>query len=190
MHPRTLAKTKEITKTILEIAASGLMTWALLGSPKNLGRYGKILGSMDSFARWRIRGALKKLKMQNMILYSEKDMKSPIRLTTKGMIRLARYKFINFFKKAKKWDYFWRMVVFDISEKKRRLRRRLRRDLIGIGFYPLQESVLVCPFDCEEMIADLCKMYGVSGCVVFCITPSLGAKEEEAREYFFTREKS
>lgn len=189
MHPRTRAKTKELTKTVLILVANGLATWAVLGSPKSLGRYEEILGEAAGFARWRIRETLKRLKMQDMIQYDENDKRAPIRLTTKGMTRLTRYKFKDFFKRHKKWDYFWRLVVFDIPEKYRDVRRRLRLELINIGFYPFQKSVLVCPFDCEEAIKDLCKINRVSKYVLFCITPSLGAKEDEVRNFFFARGK-
>lgn len=189
MHPRTKAKTKELTKTVLILVANGLATWAVLGSPKSLGRYEEILGEAAGFARWRIRETLKRLKMQDMIQYDENDKRTPIRLTTKGMVRLAKWKFRNLFKKHKKWDYFWRMLVFDIPEKLKHLRKRLRHQLISIGFYPLQESVLVCPFDCEDLIFNLCKECGVGKYVIFCMTPSLGAKEEDVREFFFARAK-
>ncbi len=142
---------------------------------------------MNNFAGWRIRETIKRLKMQDMIQYDEKDKKAPIRLTTKGMIRLAKYSFGSLFKKHKKWDYFWRMIIFDIPEIQKYIRKRLRKELIDIGFYPFQKSVLVCPFDCEDIIRDLCKIYGVSKYVLFCITPSLGTKESEVRRFFFAR---
>ncbi len=189
MHPRTQAKTKEVVKTILELIATGLMTWAVLGSPKSLGKYERVLGSTNSFSSWRIHEALKRLKMQNMIQYDENDIKSPIRLTAKGMVRLTRYKFKDFFKRHKKWDHFWRLVVFDVPEKHRHRRQQLRQELINLGFYPFQKSVLVCPFDCERVIRDLCETYRVSKYVFFCITPSLGSREDEVREFFFARSK-
>lgn len=189
MHPKTKAKTKEITKMVLDLAANGLLTWYALGSPKAIGRHEEVLGYFPDYAVKRVRETMKRLRLQDLIQYDEEDAKSPIILTEKGMRRLLRYKLKDFLKGRKKWDYFWRLIFFDIPEGKRYLRDHLRRELTNAGFYPFQKSVFVCPFDCEEMIRDFCKMYSISHHVLFCITPSLGAKEGEVRAFFFKRGK-
>src|SRR3989344_1974194 len=41
------------------------------------------------------------------------------------------------------WDGKWRVAIFDVIEKRRRVRNRLRTLLRGAGFYRLQDSVWV-----------------------------------------------
>lgn len=53
----------------------------------------------------------------------------------------------------RKWDGMWRVVIFDIWEKRRIIRARLRRMLLRIGFLKIQDSVWVYPYDCEELVA-------------------------------------
>lgn len=58
-------------------------------------------------------------------------------------------------KKPKKWDRKWRMLVFDIPEKRRKTRTQIRTTLLNLGFYRLQDSVWVYPYDCEDFITIL-----------------------------------
>lgn len=50
------------------------------------------------------------------------------------------------------WDGRWRVVMFDIREKRRRARSQLRSLLFGAGFLRLQDSVWVHPYPCDEFI--------------------------------------
>ena len=54
---------------------------------------------------------------------------------------------------TRRWDGKWRIVIFDIWEKRRVKRDALRRILKRNGFSRLQSSVWVTPYDCEEMIS-------------------------------------
>lgn len=54
----------------------------------------------------------------------------------------------------KDWDGKWRVVFFDIPEKKREKRDALRRELISLGFGSWQRSAWVIPFDVtNELLA-------------------------------------
>jgi DNA-binding MarR family transcriptional regulator len=54
--------------------------------------------------------------------------------------------------KPKKWDGRWRVVIFDIWEKRKSARNRLRYMLQKVGFVHVQNSVWVFPYDCEELL--------------------------------------
>jgi len=72
--------------------------------------------------------------------------------------------FINF-KKPKKWDGKWRMVLFDIPEKDRAFRNILREHLHTFGFLKLQHSVFVSPYPFEKPILELIKLYSAESYV-------------------------
>lgn len=55
--------------------------------------------------------------------------------------------------KPKRWDGRWRIVIFDIWERRRAVRDQLRSLLEKIGFVKVQQSVWAYPYDCEELIA-------------------------------------
>lgn len=72
-----------------------------------------------------------------------------------------------------KWDGYWRMVIFDIEEKWKKDRDRVRSVLKDLGFAMLQESSWITPFPIEnELISHLSKIR-VSGEVLVTKTKIL-----------------
>jgi DNA-binding transcriptional regulator PaaX len=57
--------------------------------------------------------------------------------------------------KPARWDGKWRVLMFDIWERRRDVRDKLRRALQGAGFCELQNSVWVYPYDCEDLLVFL-----------------------------------
>ncbi len=104
-------------------------------------------------------------------------------LTKKGMTKLERLGFRESIKKQK-WDGWWRVVVFDITEDKRAARDALRRKLKGFGFYPLQKSVFVFPFDCQKEIMALADFFEASENIEYITAKALGEKEQEIKRFF------
>lgn len=74
-----------------------------------------------------------------------------VRLTQKGKSELARL-LQRSATKPKRWDGKWRVLIFDIPERKKSLRERIRHVIIEIGFVRLQDSVWVYPYDCEDLV--------------------------------------
>lgn len=81
------------------------------------------------------------------------------RLTSAGSESAYRnYPLLAF--RKKKWDGLWRIVAFDIPQKKALLRDTLRKKLKELGFGMLQESIWVSPHD---FVADLREFLEVRG---------------------------
>lgn len=59
------------------------------------------------------------------------------------------------------WDGRWRVVVFDIPEKKKEVRNYFRRKIVEFGFIQAQKSVYVFPFECEQEVLRLVQKLGV-----------------------------
>ena len=55
-------------------------------------------------------------------------------------------------KKPRKWDHKWRVLIFDIPERRKKVRGQIRNTLASIGFKRLQDSVWVYPYDCEDLV--------------------------------------
>jgi len=64
-------------------------------------------------------------------------------------------------KRPKKWDGKWRVLIFDIAQLKKLYREALRGKLKELGFYQLQKSVWVCPFDCRAEVEILKDFFGL-----------------------------
>jgi DNA-binding transcriptional regulator PaaX len=83
-------------------------------------------------------------------------------LTDKGKLRALTYDFDTMVIKNKDWDGKWRFVVFDIPEKFRSGRDALRNKIRNLGFYELQKSVFIFPYECENEIAFVIEFFGIT----------------------------
>ena len=61
--------------------------------------------------------------------------------------------------KKNKWDGKWRLVTFDIPEKKKKVREAFRYHLVRLGFKELHKSVFVIPYVCHGEIEYLTEFY-------------------------------
>jgi DNA-binding transcriptional regulator PaaX len=55
--------------------------------------------------------------------------------------------------RPRRWDKKWRVLIFDIPERQRTQRNKIRATLQSFGFLRLQGSVWVYPHDCEDLVA-------------------------------------
>ena len=82
------------------------------------------------------------------------------------------------------WDGKWRVVTFDIREKRRTTRARLRLLLQSAGFLRLQDSVWIYPYSCDEFIG-LVRAHLKSGTgEMLCFTVEALESDRRLREHF------
>jgi len=101
-----------------------------------------------------------KLKKEIKILYRSKliqrkenlDGSYTLTLSEKGKVKALTFYFQNMKIEGRDWDRKWRLVVFDIPEKLKKGRNALREKLKEMGFYELQKSVFVFPYECKDEI--------------------------------------
>lgn len=68
-----------------------------------------------------------------------------------------------------RWDEKWRIVMFDIPEKLKKLRNSLRFHLREIGLIELQKSVFVHPYPCAKEIEFILEFYNARKYVRFIL---------------------
>jgi len=84
-------------------------------------------------------------------------------LTSEGKKKAGRFQIDSLkIAKPKNWDKKWRLVIFDISQLRQVMRNAFRGKLKELGFYPLQKSVWVCPYECQDEIALLRDFFGLN----------------------------
>jgi len=124
--------------------------------------------------------ALKRMQRQRIIEIKEKEDKTEIIVTEAGKKRLLSYNFDEMrIKNPKKWDGKWRIVGFDIPEKKKAAREALRGKMRELGFITLQKSFFVHLFDCKKEIEFIGEVFGVRENIVFIEATSLNSKHYE-----------
>jgi len=111
----------------------------------------------------------KKLEKEIQALYRSKliqlkenpDETFTMILTERGKSRILKYHFDQMKIEKRNWDEKWRMVIFDIPEKIRKGRDALREKLKKLGFYELQKSVFVFPYECKDEIDFLIEFFNL-----------------------------
>lgn len=132
----------------------------------------------------RLRTLIKRLKKQNDVQLLRENGKLILKLTEKGKIKLLKYDLKNLkLKKPKKWDGKWRLIVYDVPEKKYLIRDVFRRYLKSMKFVKLQASVYLTPYPCETEIELLRNYYDIINEVVV-LTVSGIEQEQAYQEYF------
>ncbi len=113
--------------------------------------------------RQALRRAIKSLYESELTTTEERpDGTITLMLSENGKKRAIAYKLSEMkIARPKYWDKKWRVVVFDIPESKKQARESLRTYLRQLGFYQLQRSVFVIPFECGEQIEFLIELYDV-----------------------------
>ncbi len=143
-----------IQKIILSsIATVGLLSVAIL-APNALQAL-KLFGiePKNKWQKYNINHSIKRLKDHGLICFETTSKGTFARLTPKGEDKLRKFRLLGYkLKKPRKWDKKWRMLIFDIKEKRKGTRDKIRFTLKRIGFLRLQDSVWVYPYDCEDLV--------------------------------------
>lgn len=73
----------------------------------------------------------------------------------------------------RRWDKRWRVLIFDIPDRKHALRGRVRNQLREAGFVRLQDSVWLYPYPCDDFIALLKSEFRIGKDLLYMIVDSL-----------------
>ncbi len=114
--------------------------------------------------------ALKRLRENGLVDFMDDD-KLMVRLTDQGREKavLAKIKLDD-----QKWDRKWRLVIFDIPEKRRTVRDLLRSKLKQWDFIHLQQSVWASKKDCTKALRDFIKSVGIEDWVMVIESDNTG----------------
>jgi len=138
----------------------------------------------NKFTRWKLNHTVKRLKRQNLVKIVYEDGLPVVKITEQGRLRALRYKLEEMeVKKPKVWDRKWRLVIFDIPEKHKRMREIFRNHLKIMGFYMLQKSVWVHPYPCSQEIEFLRQIYNVGINVTYIVAEKIESSDN-LKSYF------
>ncbi len=107
----------------------------------------------------KFRNTFYQLRKRDLVSFERGD---KAKLTPKGRREAFRILFENYkIQPQKKWDGTWKIVIFDVPNEKGRLRDILRQRLDTMGFFQMQKSVFVSPFQCKNELDAMCEVYGL-----------------------------
>ena len=169
-------KKSETTKIILKIMIGGFLIPAVFLFPGTSILLKEFLKKRDINKDVKyFRRTLRRIRDKKLIKVVQKDGIDFLEITRLGKKELLKYDIDDLeIKKPKIWDKKWRMVIFDIPEKYRNARMFLSKKLKEIGFFPLQKSVFIYPYECENEIDFIREFFGVEKFVILLHVPMMG----------------
>lgn len=173
-------KRANLQKIILEsIATAGILSIAMF-APNVIGAMGKLGLIPHRRQKEYVSSSASKMVKKGLLKYNGKYYE----LTSLGQKILRRWELGDFkIRVPKKWDKKWRVIIFDIPEKKKSVREYIRTLFSRAGLRRLQDSVWVYPYDCEDIVALLKTDLGVGKDVLYLIVDEI-ERDKYLREEF------
>lgn len=168
---------------LIAAGTAGLLALATL-APNALAALSYLPKSQKRFF-YQARTVAGRLAQKGLITFVESGDKKYIRLTPKGRVLLELEKAKTKVQSAspKRWDRRFRVIIFDIPEKRRLTRERFRRLLLEAGFHRLQDSIWVYPYDCEELVTLMKAELKVGGDILYMVVEQI-ENDRRLREHF------
>jgi CRISPR/Cas system-associated endoribonuclease Cas2 len=169
---------------MLYAAVGGVMV--AIGAVPDFRRILKYYTGRQKGARfnYKAKSVLGRLATKGLIMFEERGDKRYARITEVGKrvleLETLREKSLQ---KPKRWDKRWRVVIFDIPERRKSVRARLRRFMGEYGFVRLQDSVWIYPYDCEDLIALAKAKFRIGLDVLYMLVEQL-EHDKHLREHF------
>lgn len=114
--------------------------------------------------------ALKRLRENGLINFID-DKTLIFRLTDEGRDKALWIKMKEI---EEKWDGKWRIISWDIPEKRKPVRDLLRNKLKQLGFIKLQKSVWASKKNCTKELKNFIKSVGIKDWVLVLETEDIG----------------
>jgi CRISPR-associated endonuclease Cas2 len=172
-HPRG-----ELAKEVLAMIADGVIIPAVFLTPIIPKVFRPLLNEVSKRCREkrseRLTKSLSYLYRKRFISVVEKEGQQILTLSEDGKKRILHFDLDKIvIKRPMKWDGYWRIVLFDIPERKKQAREALRSKLKQLGFHQLQKSCFIHPFDCKSEIDYISELFEVAPYVNFIVAKEI-----------------
>jgi len=167
------------------IAVAGVATIALT-APGALQGVDKLLKGHKP--RGCISKARQRLKQRGFIALKKHSGTYRYVLTEKGETKLTEFLLAAQTKKKKRfWDRHWRILFYDVPEKHKHYRDRVRKIIRLFGCYALQKNVWIYPHsDIKDLVMYLHLIYAKGRAkIVFVVCPRFEGDEDSAGYFGF-----
>ena len=175
---------KPLGEKILLLLLSGIVL-SVCYTPRQYWKTVKISGrEWKKINQKEVKEEIRKIYRSKLVKKeTNKDGSITIVLTDKGTLKALTYKFEEMRIEKKDWDRKWRILAFDVPEKYRWGRDALRDKIKKLGFYELQKSVFVFPYNCKDEIDFIIEFFKIRRYVRFGILETID-NEKHLKEIF------
>ena len=133
----------------------------------------------------QVKSALSRLAQKGYVVFEERNGNRYARITPAGEkeLKYQEQKTALKLQRRRRWDKRWRVIAFDIPERRRNIRDRLRIVMRDAGFYRLQDSVWLYPYDCEDFITLLKADLKIGAAVLYMVVEQI-ENDGKLKEHF------
>ena len=164
-----------LKKKVLLLMQAGLAVGLTQSPKKQWWILKQIPKEWEKINRQALKRAINSLYRSHLVQEkNNKDGTTTLVLSENGKQRVLRLNIDKLvIKKPAQWDGKWRIVMFDIPEKLKRLRESLRFHFKEIGLIELQKSVLVFPYPCSKEIEFVLELHNARKYVRFVLAEKI-----------------
>lgn len=126
---------------------------------------------------------LRRLQIQKDVEFISQDKDVVIKITEKGRTKFLKYQLDEMLVKDQRWDGKWRLIIYDVPERKKAEREIFRGFLKRLKAYQLQKSVYLTPYKCDEEIEYVRTYFGIGAEVIYLTIEKL-ENDTAYRQYF------
>lgn len=157
-----------LAKDILMTLGMGAVLLFVLSSPQGTRKVFK--GLKEGWNPRTMRASLERLHTKKLVSFKENpDGSFSVLLTEKGQLKTREWEIETLrIEPPRRWDNKWRIVAFDIAEKRRKARQSLHAMLKRLNFHQLQKSVFVHPYPCEAEIELIRNIFHIPSQEIVC----------------------
>ncbi|MDP3874960.1 MAG: CRISPR-associated endonuclease Cas2 [bacterium] len=178
-NKRNIRRTELQHAILSTVATAGILSVGLI-APQVIGALSKLGLLPYSRENEVVTSAASRLRNKGLLKFED----GHYTLTSQGEKILSHWELADYkLTKPKKWDKKWRIVIFDIPEKKKGIRDQVRQIFIATGFRRLQDSVWVYPYDCEDVIGLLKTDFGIGRDLLYVIADQIENDKYLRREF-------
>ncbi len=148
------------------LAIGGEIVDQVIGGGSRAYHYGKLFNwTPPGYAKKKYRDLVNRMDREGFVQRVLINGAMHFRITGAGRRQLTKiYPVLKIV--SDKWDGFWRIVIFDVPEKRRRSRDVLRKQLRLLGFGRLQNSTYISPYDHGKPLLDFLQSKELTGNVL------------------------
>lgn len=164
------------TKQKIILLLLGGLTLGLSRSPKQYFRIVKEIGrEWKEINKQSLERAIYSLYKSKLVeMKNNSNDTTTIVLSKDGRKIALTYNLFNMkIKEPKKWDNRWRILMFDVPERMKKVRESLRMHLKQMGFYEFQKSVFVHPYSCEDEFEYIVEFYNARRYLRFVVADEI-----------------
>lgn len=179
--PEKIERGEIVKKILVGIGLAGIVV-AMIAAPNIFQAFPS--SYRNRYSKKSLDQTVRRLLKKNWIKFVRGAYGWRIELTEIGLKELSAFELQEkLIPRPRKWNGKWHLLIFDIEEKRKLIREQVRRTLLRLGFYRLQDSVWVHPYECEEVLELLRTKYKVRHEALYICAQKI-AKDQWLRKHF------